>query len=391
MTLQIILKEIRSFVDNELIPIEKEFGLNDWRVLFPILDTKRDQIKAKGLWLPQISKSWGGLGLTLFEFAQVSAELGRSPFGHYCLNCQAPDAGNMEILIEFGTPLQQEIFLKPLLAGNTRSCFSMTEPEHAGSNPLLMSTTGIRNGNNYVVNGHKWFTTAADGAHFSIVMCVTNPDSDNPYNKASQIIVPLETEGYENLRNISIMGEAGHGWASHSEVKYHDCIVPKTYLLGEEGKGFEIAQSRLGPGRIHHCMRWLGICERAFDMMCKRALSRKISDDKVLADKQTIQNWIAESRAEINAARLMVLDTAKKIDQEGQYAARVEISSIKFYCASILQNVLDKSIQVHGALGTTDDLILSWWYRHERGSRIYDGADEVHKSSVARLILKNYK
>lgn len=297
----------------------------------------------------------------------------------------------MEILIEYGTDQQKETYLKPLLVGETRSCFSMTEPEHAGSNPTMMGTVAVKGDDHYRIDGHKWFTSSADGAAFAIVMVVTDQEGSNPYQKASQIIVPMETEGLELVRNISVMGEAGAGWASHAEIKYTSCKVPVSNLLGAEGEGFAIAQKRLGPGRIHHCMRWMGICERAFAMMCERAVTREIGPGKMLSDQQTIQNWIAESRAEMNAAKLMVQDAARKIDSDGASNAREEISIIKFYCANVLQQVLDRAIQVHGALGITDDTPLAWWYRHERGARIYDGADEVHKTRVAKEILKKYK
>ncbi|MCB0000440.1 MAG: acyl-CoA dehydrogenase, partial [Anaerolineales bacterium] len=225
---------------------------------------------------------------------------------------------------------------------------------------------------------------------FAIVMAVTDPHADK-YRRASQIIVPLDTPGFTLVRNISIMGEAGDGHASHAEVTYEEVRVPQSNLLGEEGAGFAIAQHRLGPGRIHHCMRWIGICERSFELMCKYAVSRELAPGRTLADMGTIQNWIAESRAEINAARLMILDAASKMDREGAYAARDDISMIKFYCAGILMKVLDRALQTHGALGMTDDLPIAYWYRHERASRIYDGPDEVHKWSVARRILQRYR
>ena len=296
----------------------------------------------------------------------------------------------MEILIEFGTKEQKEKYLEPLLKGETRSCFAMTEPDFAGSNPVNMGTTAEIKENNYIINGHKWFTSGFDGAEFAIVMLVSNPDSDNPHKKASQIIVPTKTEGLEFVRNIQIMGHPGGGWESHSEIKFHNVKVPLANVLGTDGEGFSIAQKRLGPGRIHHCMRWIGICERSFDLMCKRALSRELAHGKKLADKQTIQNWISECRAEINAARLLVQDAAHKIDIQGAYKTRNEISIIKFYCANVLQKVVDCAIQVHGAKGITDDTILASYYRHERAARIYDGADEVHKSRLARQILKEY-
>jgi acyl-CoA dehydrogenase len=388
--LQKTLVTIRAFIDDEIIPLESQFG-HSMKALEPILAEKRQKVKDLGLWLPQIDKEFGGLGLSLVEHGYVSQELGRTPLGHYVFNCQAPDAGNMEILIEYGTAEQQAQFLHPLLRGETRSCFSMTEPENAGSNPTLLSTTAVLEGDSYIIDGHKWFTSSADGAAFAVVMAVTNPHHENRYRRASMIIVPTDTPGFELVRNISVMGEPGDGHASHAEIRYNSVRVPRSYLLGDEGAGFVIAQQRLGPGRIHHCMRWLGICERAFDLMCGYAVRREVAPGRRLADMQSIQNWVAESRAEINAARLMVLDAAHKIDREGSHAARQEISLIKFYVANVLQRVLDRAIQTHGALGMTDDLPLAYWFRHERAARIYDGPDEVHKWSVARRILQNYE
>jgi alkylation response protein AidB-like acyl-CoA dehydrogenase len=279
--------------------------------------------------------------------------------------------------------------LEPLLEGEIRSCFAMTEPENPGSNPTWMSTSAVRDGDEYVINGNKWFTSAADGASFTILMAVTNPDADKHF-RASQIIIPMGTPGFEVVRNTPVMGEPGEGYGSHSELQFIDCRVPVENRLGDEGAGFVIAQQRLGPGRIHHCMRWIGICERAFDLMCAHAVQREVAPGKTLASQGTIENWVAESRAEINAARLMVLDAAHMIDQEGTYAARDEISLIKFYVAKVLQDVLDRAIQVHGAMGVTDYTPLAFWYRHERASRIYDGPDEVHKRSVARRIFRRY-
>jgi alkylation response protein AidB-like acyl-CoA dehydrogenase len=221
-------------------------------------------------------------------------------------------------------------------------------------------------------------------------MAVTNPDADSPYRRASQIIVPTNTPGFNHVRRIPVMGDAGADYFSHSEIRYENCRVSQSNLLGEEGGGFAIAQERLGPGRIHHCMRWIGICERALAMMCQRAAERELSPGQPLASRQTIQHWIGESAAEIHASRLMVLDAAAKIDQHGQRAARVEISIIKFYVAGTLQRVLDRAIQLHGALGLTEDTLLSFWSRHERAARIYDGPDEVHKSVVARQLLREY-
>ena len=381
-----ILERIREFIEERVIPAERTLDVAPVdELMLPI----RADAKQRGLWLPQLSKRHGGMGLSLLEHGLVSEILGRSPLGNYALNCQAPDAGNMEILAEYGSRAQRERFLEPLVAGEIRSCFAMTEPDKAGSNPVWLGTTARRDGDDFVIDGHKWFTTAADGAAFAIVMAVTEPDAA-PHKRASMLIVPTDTPGFERVRNISIMGDVGNGWASHAEVRFTDCRIPATNMLGFPGAGFLIAQARLGPGRIHHCMRWIGICERAFELMCRRAATREIAPGKLLGEKQTIQNWIAESRAEIDAARLAVLHAAWRIDAVGQKAARVEVSAIKFHVAKVLRDVLERAIQTHGALGITDDTVLSFFYRHERGAQIYDGPDEVHKSVVAREILARY-
>lgn len=387
--MQDLLAQMRAFVEQEIYPLEPAVAERGFRAMAAELRELRDKVKARGWWCPQIDKDHGGMGLSLLEHGMVSEVLGRSPLGHHSFNCQAPDAGNMEILIQYGTAEQKAQFLQPLLRGEIRSCFSMTEPDRPGSNPTWMDTTAVKDGNDYVINGHKWFTSSADGAAFAIVMAVTNPDAP-PHERASQIIVPLDTPGFEFVRNIPIMGHAGDDYDSHAEVRYNDCRVPQSNLLGPEGSGFLIAQERLGPGRIHHCMRWIGICERSFDLMCHRAAQRELSPGKPLGTKQIAQAWIAESRAEINAARLMVLHAAWKIDNEGLYASREEISCIKFFVADVMLKVIDRAIQVHGALGVTSDTPLSAFLRNERGARIYDGADEVHKMVVAKRILSNY-
>lgn len=386
-----LLPRIRAFVDAEVIPLEKLLISRPWAEVEPLLNKKRQAVKDAGLWGLALPLEYGGQGLTLAEFGRVSEELGRSPGGHYIFGCQAPDMGNMELLIHAGTEAQKANYLLPLTRGEIRSCFSMTEPEHAGSNPTWMSTTAARDGDEYVINGHKWFTTAADGSAFAIVMAVTNPEAGSRHRRASQIIVPLDTPGFHIERNISVMGEAHGGWNSHAEVWYENVRVPVANLIGEEGKGFALAQMRLGPGRIHHCMRWIGICERAFDILCTRAARREVAPGRLLGGQGMVQAWVAECRAEINAARLLVLETARKIDAKGTYAARDEISLIKFYVAGVLMRVLDRALQTLGSLGMSDDTPLAFWYRHERASRIYDGPDEVHKMSVARRILQQYQ
>ena len=384
-----LVPRYREFLEKHIIPLEQGAIYGSFRAHLPALHALRAKAKEEGLFAPHLPVSHGGLGLSLVEFASISEVLGTSPLGHYVFNCNAPDIGNMELMHQFASPYLQVTYLRPLERGEIRSCFAMTEPEHAGSNPVHMSTTAVREGDEYVINGHKWFTSSADGASFTIVMAVTNPSAENPYAKASMILVPLDTPGYRRIRNISIMGDEGEDYLSHSEVEFVNCRVPVSHLIGEEGSGFQLAQVRLGPGRIHHCMRWIGICERALGMMCDRAIERELNPGHSLAMQQTIQNWIAESAAEIKASRLLVLNTAHKIEKDGAKAAKEDISTIKFFVSDVLMNVIDRAIQVHGGLGITDDTLLSFWYRHERGARIYDGPDEVHKTVLAKSILKS--
>jgi alkylation response protein AidB-like acyl-CoA dehydrogenase len=371
----------RAFVEKHVMPLERRLG-ESWAALTPSLTAARAEAKEAGIWTPQQQ-------LPLEEFARVSEELGRSPLAHYCVNAQAPDAGNMELLHLAGTGEQKDHWLRPLQDGRIRSCFSMTEPGRAGSNPTWMDTTATLENGEWVVNGRKWFTSGADGAAFAIVMAVTEPEAP-PHLRSSMIIVPCDAQGFKLVRNIPVMGPAGDGWPTHSEIEYRSVRVPEGNLLGGRGAGFALAQERLGPGRIHHCMRWIGICERAFEMMCQRAATRELAPGKPLGTRQAVQEWIAESRASIDAARLLVLHAAWKMQREGQRAARQEISSVKYFVAGVLQEVVDRAIQVHGALGMTDDTPLAWWFRHERAARIYDGPDEVHKAVVARRALRKY-
>jgi acyl-CoA dehydrogenase len=389
--IKVITGMIDEFIDKEIIPLEPEFLTKTFREMLPVLEEKRSMVKRMELWAPNHPKEYGGMGLNLVEHAFVSECLGRSPLGHFTFGCQAPDAGNIEILHLHGTPEQKETYLKPLVQGKIRSCFSMTEVEMPGSNPVMLDTTAVKVGGDYVINGQKWYSTAADGATFSIVMAVTNPDAE-PYLRASMIIVPTNTPGFNLVRNIPVMGHSGDDYASHGEILFQSCRVPQKNLLGHEGLGFVMAQERLGPGRIHHCMRWLGICKRAFDLMCSRASKRIIAPDRrTLATKQIIQSWVAECAAEIQAARLMTLNAAWTIETQGTKAARYDISFIKFYVAGVLQKVIDRALQVHGGMGMTDDTIIAYFYRHERAARIYDGADEVHKMAVAKRILRDYE
>ena len=386
-TLSPEIKELRrkttDFMEEQIYPNEPIFheGGAQAEALMKELQAKT---KAMGMWAPHLPVEAGGMGIGFLPYAYINEILGRSPYAPRAFGAQAPDSGNAEILHQFGTPEQKERWLKPLVAGEIRSCFSMTEPEVSGADPTGLQTRAVRDGDEWVIDGHKWFTSGAIGASFAIVMCVSDPDAE-PHRRMSQIIVPTDTPGFEIVRSIRVMGETR---GAHCEIRYTDCRVPVTNTLGEPGDGFRIAQKRLGPGRIHHCMRWLGQSQRAFELMCQRALSRK-AFGSTLAEKQTIQNWIADSAAEIQAARLLTMHAAHKVDQGSE--ARVEISIIKFWGAKVLHDVIDRAIQVHGALGVSGDTPLESMYREARAARIYDGPDEVHRMVVARRILRVFK
>ncbi len=384
------LAALRRLIADAVVPLEREMLRAGFPAVEPRLRELRAEAREIGLFAPHMPRGWGGAGLDLEDLALVGETLGWSFLGHYLCNCQAPDAGNMELLLQHGSAEQQARWLAPLAAGEIRSCFGMTEPGRAGSNPTWLETSARRLGDHYILDGRKWFTSGAEGAAFCIVMAVTDPQAA-PHHRASLLVVPTEAPGFELVRNLPVMGESGAGWASHGEVRFDAVEVPASHRIGAEGAGFALAQERLGPGRIHHCMRWIGICERSFDLMCRRAVSREIAHGEMLASRQLVQAWVAESRAEIDAARLLVLRTARRIRREGAAAARDDISLIKFHVAGVLQRVLDRAIQTWGAAGLLDDTPLAFWWRHERGARIYDGPDEVHKTAVARRILAAYE
>ena len=381
------IRELRrkttDFMEEHIYPNEATFHEGGPQAE-ELMKDLRARTKAMGMWAPHLPVEAGGMGIGFLPYAMINEILGRSPFAPRAFGAQAPDSGNAEILHQFGTPEQKERWLKPLVAGDIRSCFSMTEPEVSGADPTGLKTTAVRDGDDWVINGHKWFTSGAIGASFAIVMCATELDQP-PHSRMSQIIVPTDTPGFNIIRAVPVMGETR---GAHCEIRYEDCRVPVTNTLGEPGGGFRIAQKRLGPGRIHHCMRWLGQSQRAFELMCRRALSREAFGGP-LAEKQTIQNWIADSAAEIQAARLLTMHAAHKVDQGDE--ARVEISLIKFWGAKVLHDVIDRAIQVHGALGVSGDTPLESMYRDARAARIYDGPDEVHRMVVARRILRAFK
>lgn len=380
-----VLEKTRAIMEEHIYPAEEELFRTG---TFPEDRMRELQqvVKQAGLWAPHMPKEAGGLGMGMVTLALMNEILGRSPLAPRAFGTNAPDTGNQEILWLFGTPEQKERFLKPSLAGEVYSCFAMTEPEVSGSDPTTLRTRAVRDGDHWVINGHKWFVTNAARSAFAIVMAVTDPDAP-PHKRATMIIVPTDTPGFRIVRNIPVMDEGG-GLGTHDEIVFENCRVPVENTLGEVGEGFRIAQARLGPGRITHSMRWIGVMNRSFEMMVRRALTRETRGKK-LAEFQTIQNFVADSYAEIQAARLLTLHAAWKLDRG--FDARKEISLIKFFGAKILHDVVDRALQVHGALGYSKDTPLELFYREARAARIYDGPDEVHRVVVARRIFKEYE
>ncbi|HET9196841.1 MAG TPA: acyl-CoA dehydrogenase family protein [Solirubrobacterales bacterium] len=386
-------ERVLDFMDEEIYPQERE--------LMEALDAEvgpgvpypqnltavREKAKGEGLWNLFMPDERFGPGLKNWEYGLLCEEMGRSPMAApMAFNCSAPDTGNMEILAEHGTPEQRERWLEPLLDGKIRSCFSMTEPEVSGSDPTLLQARAELDGDEWVIDGHKWFTSGAVGADLAIAMVVTDPDAP-PYARASMICVPTDNPGFNLVRPISVMGH--DGGPGHCEIRYEGCRVPKGNLLGERGAGFAVAQDRLGPGRIHHCMRAIGTAERAHEMMCRRANERTAFGGP-LGDKQFVQEAIAASRMEIDQARLLTLYAAWKMDTEGKRAARQAISAIKIVAANMVMDVLDRAIQIHGSLGMTDDTPLAIMWRFSRMLRLADGPDEVHKMVLARRELNRW-
>jgi acyl-CoA dehydrogenase len=383
---------MRTFVREEIWPLEAIVDEISQEQLDRLYAPLQEQVKARGLWAAHLPPDLGGQGFGQVKLGLMHEILGTSPLAPNAFGNAAPDSGNSEVLALVGTDEQKARWLTPLLAGDLKSAISMTEPEVAGSDPTLLRTRAVRDGDEWVINGHKWFSTNGSIADFLIVMAVTDPDA-RPHQRASMILVPADTPGVKVVRDIGTM-EHPHGsfgkLGNHAEILYEDVRVPYENLLGDEGAGFLIAQKRLGPGRIHHCMRWLGVSRRAFDMLCERSLYRE-ADGGPLATKQSVQNWIADSAAEMQAARLMTLHAAWMMDTQGASAARTEISLIKFFGAKVLHDVIDRALQAHGALGYSTDLPLEAMYRYARAARFYDGPDEVHRQAVARRILRGYE
>ena len=386
-----VQRQLERFMDEHVYPAERvameqvEASGNPHHMP-EIVQELKAKAKKIGLWNLFLPDEAYGAGLTNLEYAPLAEIMGRSAIASRIFNCAAPDTGNMEILAEFGNDAQKKKYLQPLLDGKIRSCFSMTEPEVSSADPTQLTTLAKRDGDCYVLNGHKWFTSGAIGAEFAIVMAVTDP-SAAPHQRASMILVPTTTPGFKIVRAVSVMGHAGGG--GHCEIRYEDCRVPVDSRLGPEGAGFAIAQARLGPGRIHHCMRCIGGSQRAYEIMVDYAANRKVGGEP-LGTKQFIQDFIATSKMEIDQARLFTLYTAWKMDTVGKKEAAQEISMVKVIAANLLMNVCDRAIQTMGSLGVSDDTPVAAMWRNGRSLRIADGPDEVHKMVIARRELKRW-
>ena len=380
----------REFVKTEVRDLEV-LGVDRDTVL-RLEEPLRQKVKDAGLWAAHLPPELGGGGLGQVKLALLHEILGQAFYASEVFGNMAPDSGNAELIAVGATDEQKDRWLYPLLEGKLRSAFSMTEPG-AGADPTLLSTSAVRDGDEWVINGHKWFTSNGPSADFLIVMAVTDPDA-RPHQRASMFIVPKGTPGVHMVRTIGTMAEPCEhhlNWSTgDSEIRYENVRVPADHLIGEPGGGFLLAQKRLGPGRIHHWMRWIGMMQRAFDMMCERSLSR-YTHGSLLSDKQSIQNYIADSAAQMHAARLMTLHAAWKIDQVGASAARTEIAMIKYFGSRALFDVVDKAIQVHGSLGYSTDLPLELMFRQARSFSIVDGPDEIHRVTVARRTLRGYQ
>lgn len=384
---------MQVFLREEILPLETIAEELTWEQWKQATDPLKDEVKKRDLWACHLDPELGGQGYGQVKLALMHEILGRSGIAPPIFGNSAPDSGNAELLAIGGDAEQKRRWMEPLLAGELRSAFSMTEPEVAGSDPTLIRTQAVLDGDEYVINGHKWFTSNGSVADFLIVMAVTNSEV-HPYQGCSMLVVPTDADGVEIVRDVPNMHHPyevpfARRPGGHAEIRYNDVRVPKENLIGNPGDGFVLAQKRLGPGRIHHAMRWIGQARRAFDMMCERSLSR-YSHGSLLSDKQMIQDFIATTKMEIEATKMLCMYAAWHMDAYGASASRVEIAMIKVYGTQMLFNAIDRSIQVHGALGYTADLPLEEMYRMARASRLVDGADEVHKVTIARKTLKDY-
>ena len=389
---QVELDWMRSFIDTEIIPIEPVLDELSRAEIAPVLELLRSKVKARGLWGAFLDPSLGGQGFGQLKLALMSEQIGRSMFSMLVFGVQAPDSGNMELMAHGATDVQKERWLWPNLRGEITSAFALTEPFNAGADPTKISTTAVRDGDEWVIDGHKWFITNASSADITLVFAETNPEN-RPHKHASIIVVPAGTPGMDVVRDVGTMSHPKPEFGrpgGHAEVIFRECRVPLDHMIGNPGDGFVLAQKRLGGGRIHHSMRWLGQASRAFDIMCERAVSRE-SHGKLLAQHQMIQDYIALSHMELESARLVCFQTAWKMDRFGASAVRHELGMVKALTSKTVLAVLDRAIQVCGALGYSADLPIESWYRGTRFGPIGDGPDEVHKSVLARQLMKNYR
>ncbi len=388
---------IRDFVDNTIIPLDLLCEGLDQAQLDTLWAPLKEEVKKRGLWAPHLGPEDGGQGMGQLKLAQIHEILGRHSMAPEMFGCQGPDSGNAELLAVGATEEQRKRWLEPLMRGDVRSSFSMTEPFTASSDPTEMTTRAIRDGDEWVIDGHKWFASNASVADFTLLFCITDPDAA-PHQRASMIVVPKDTPGMTVVRDVGSMShphisEPGTLYdriGGHSEVVYENCRVPLDHMIGEPGEGFLLSQKRLGGGRIHHAMRCIGQAQYAFEMMCERAASRQ-TKGRALGKMQMVQDMIAESYTQLETARLVVMRAAWAMDQGGDHgsSARTEISMIKYYVPKLTLEIIDRAIQIHGALGYTTDMPLEQMYRQGRALRIADGADEVHKQAMARQLLKN--
>ena len=392
-----LLDRVKNFINDEVKPKEHVFhdqikeGEDRWNQYPEVIDELKDKAKASGLWNLFLPESEFGAGLTNYEYAHLAEQMGKCHIASEAMNCSAPDTGNMEVIARYGNEQHQEEWLQPLLDGKIRSAFGMTEPGTASSDATNMQATAVLDWNEYVINGEKWWTSGAGDPRCKIIifMCVTNPDNPK-HQRHSMILVPMETEGVEIKKMMHVFGydDAPHG---HAHMKFTNVRVPKENLLLGEGRGFEIAQGRLGPGRIHHCMRAIGAGEVALELMCKRGIDpNKVAFGKNLAQLGANFDYIAESRIELNAARFLTLDAAVKMDTVGNKVAASEIAQIKVFAPNVALKIIDRAIQIHGGEGVSQLTPLASMYAHMRTLRLADGPDEVHRRAVARYELGKY-
>ena len=384
--LELVLSKVRQFMTEVVKPAEAEIDANegDRDVLVSQIISMRKSAQEWGLWLPHMPEEYGGMGLSHVEMAAVSAEAAKTRFGPFALNAQAPDEGNMHTLLHWATPEQAEQYLKPLCQGRARSCFAMTEPEVAGSDPTLIQTRAVRDGDDWVINGRKWFISGARGAQFAILIARTEDNPELTQAANSAFIVDIPSEGWEVVRDVETMS----GSHNHCEISITDLRVPNAAMLGGPGQGHMLGQARLGPARLAHCMRWVGQAEVALEMMIDRA-TKRYAHGSYLSEKQGIQWMIADSSMELYQSKLMVLHAAYKIDRGEDFKS--EVSMAKHFVANSLNRIIDRAIQVHGALGYSSDTPLGGMLKQARWARFADGADEVHQWRIAQRSIDAYQ